>query len=123
MSLNLPLENGQAITKNQDAKKAGALKGKVSAAAPSLARPQLARPSTKAALNVAKPEPVKVVSAEPANDQEATLYFSPENAKPKLRVLPPNVDDFDGECGNDPYQAPQYAQDIFTYFKQREVSS
>lgn len=110
-----------AITKNQDAKKAGALKGKVSAAAPSLARPQLARPSTKAALNVAKPEPVKVVSAEPANDQEATLYFSPENAKPKLRVLPPNVDDFDGECGNDPYQAPQYAQDIFTYFKQREL--
>jgi hypothetical protein len=54
-------------------------------------------------------------------DSEATIYFSPENAKPK-RKLPPNVEDFDSECGTDPFQTPQYAQDIFLYFKQREVT-
>ena len=36
-------------------------------------------------------------------------------------MLPPNVEDFDSECGNDPFQTPQYAHDIFLYFKQREV--
>lgn len=36
-------------------------------------------------------------------------------------MLPPNVEDFDSECGNDPFQTPQYAQDIFLYFKEREV--
>lgn len=106
-----------ASSKLQDAKKT--TKGKVSSTTTNtnLARPQLARPSTKAlTLNLVK-EDVKVPEQ---IDSEATIYFSPENVKPK-RTLPPNVEDFDSECGTDPFQTPQYAQDIFLYFKQREL--
>jgi len=57
-------------------------------------------------------------------DSEATIYFSPENKPTKSKKsLPPNVEDFDSECGTDPFQTPQYAQDIFLYFKQREVNA
>jgi len=98
-----------AISKNQDAKKAA--KGKVVAATRTV---QLTRPSIK--IVPAIKEEVKIT--EPV-ESEATIYFSPENIKPK-RMLPPNVEDFDSECGNDPFQTPQYAHDIFLYFKQRE---
>jgi len=102
-----------AISKNQDAKKAA--KGKAISVT-TLSRAQLTRPSTKPAVPIVKEE-VKV--PEPQVDQEDTIYFSPENIRPK-RLLPPNVEDFDSECGNDPFQTPQYAQDIFLYFKERE---
>nr|CAH0099145.1 unnamed protein product [Daphnia galeata] len=107
-----------ANSKLQDAKKAAkAAKLTSTSSSTNLARPQLARPSTKAlTLNLVK-EDVKVPDQ---IDSEATIYFSPENAKPK-RKLPPNVEDFDSECGTDPFQTPQYAQDIFLYFKQREL--
>jgi len=103
-----------AISKNQDAKKAA--KGKTISIS-TLGRAQLTRPTTKPAVPTVKEE-VKV--PEPQVEPEDTIYFSPENCKPK-RLLPPNVEDFDSECGNDPFQTPQYAQDIFLYFKEREV--
>jgi len=103
-----------AISKNQDAKKAA--KGKAISVS-TLSRAQLTRPSAKPAAVPAVKEEVKV--PEPQVESEDTIYFSPENCKPK-RVLPPNVEDFDSECGNDPFQTPQYAQDIFLYFKERE---
>lgn len=103
-----------AAAKLQDAKKA--VKSKALTNTTNLIRPQLSRPSTKA-VSVAKEE-IKVPESQV--DTEATLYYSPENQKPK-RALPPNVEDFDSECGTDPFQAPQYAQDIFLYFKQREL--
>jgi len=102
-----------AISKNQDAKKAA--EGKAISVS-TLSRAQLTRPSAKPAAVPAVKEEVKV--PEPV-ESEDTIYFSPENCKPK-RVLPPNVEDFDSECGNDPFQTPQYAQDIFLYFKERE---
>lgn len=114
----------QAIGKSVDAKAKivgkVAAKGKVSAAAvlnAATSRVPLARPSTKPALN-AQAKEEKVVQAEQV---DSTIYFSPENAKPK-RTLPPGVEDFDCECGTDPYQSPQYANDIFLYFREREVS-
>jgi len=111
-----------AISKAQDNKKVAKGKALASVAAP-LARPQLARPSTKASLNNVKDEvkAVEVLKNSDQIDSEATIYFSPENIKPKTCNLPPNVEDFDSECGTDPFQAPQYAQDIFNYFKQREL--
>lgn len=112
----------QANAKAQDAK--NLVKGKTSVLAAAQTRPQLTRPSTKPSLNLLKAEakvPEKLVKAVSEQvDSEATIYFSPENVKPKS-ALPPNVEDFDSECGTDPYQAPQYAQDIFNYLKQREV--
>lgn len=36
--------------------------------------------------------------------------------------LPENVEDFDKETLNDPFQVSLYAMDIFTYLKEKEVS-
>jgi len=107
-----------AHAKLQDAKKA--VKGKsLSNVAPSK-QTSLARPSTKTlSLNLNSEQPKL---PEQQVDSEATIYFSPENKPTKSKKsLPPNVEDFDSECGTDPFQTPQYAQDIFLYFKQREL--
>lgn len=110
----------QANSKAQDAKKVA--KGKALSTSSLLGRPQLARPSTKAA-PVELPTKSTAIAEQSVVESEATLYYSPENKpmKPK-RQLPANVEDFDSECGTDPFQTPQYAHDIFLYFKQREVS-
>ena len=42
--------------------------------------------------------------------------------EPPARLLPPpGVEDFDKECGNDPNVCSEYANDIFNYYKSREV--
>ena len=107
----------QANSKAQDAKKMA--KGKALSTASLLGRPQLARPSTKVA-PVELPTKSTAIAEQSVVDSEATLYYSPEN-KPMKPKLPANVEDFDSECGTDPFQTPQYAHDIFLYFKQREV--
>lgn len=110
-----------AHVKLQEAKKAAAKGKSLSNVAPGLGK-NLARPSTKGlSLQLNKEEP-KVPEQQLQMDSEATIYFSPENKPTKSKKsLPPNVEDFDSECGTDPFQTPQYAQDIFLYFKQREL--
>ena len=42
--------------------------------------------------------------------------------EPPTRLLPPpGVENFDKECGNDPNVCSEYANDIFNYYKSREV--
>ena len=42
--------------------------------------------------------------------------------EPPARLLPPpGVEDFDKECGIDPNVCSEYANDIFNYYKSREV--
>lgn len=43
-----------------------------------------------------------------------------EMSEPKP-VVPSGVEDFDDSCKNDPYSVPDYAVDIFNYYRQREV--
>ncbi|GAB6021177.1 g2 mitotic-specific [Chamberlinius hualienensis] len=54
----------------------------------------------------------------PAAECGTSLNLSASHDEHKVPV---GVDDFDKELGNDPFSAPVYAQDIFTYFKSREV--
>lgn len=110
-----------AHAKLQEAKKA--VKGKsLSNVGPVTGKPTLARPSTKSLSLNLNEEPKVPEQQQQQVDSEATIYFSPENKPTKSKKsLPPNVEDFDSECGTDPFQTPQYAQDIFLYFKQREL--
>jgi len=54
-------------------------------------------------------------------EQEPSVEV-PVPARNTVSGLPENVDDFDGETLNDPFQVSLYAMDIFNYLKEQEVS-
>jgi len=57
----------------------------------------------------------------PVPEQEPSLEVAVPTRNNVSR-LPDNVDDFDGETLNDPFQVSLYAMDIFNYLKEQEVS-